>query len=179
MDHRRTPARKALTLPAWVIVSSALICLGAAVLYAALALGGSDAKNASARTVAKATATSPAPTTPAATTPTATATSQPAPAPTSAPAPKAATRHTPVVVLNNTRTPGLARSYAAKVTAAGWSVVGTGNWRGSIPSTTVYYPPALRAQADLLAKDLHVGRVRPAVSPMKSDQLTLILSGPQ
>ena len=33
------------------------------------------------------------------------------------------------------------RGRAAQATAAGWQVVGADNWYGTIPATTVYYPP--------------------------------------
>jgi hypothetical protein len=58
-------------------------------------------------------------------------------------------------------------------------LAGIGNWTGSIPANTVYYPPGLQSQAERLAKDVGIGRVRPSVSPMRSDRLTIILSGAQ
>ncbi len=177
MDHRKTPAGKALTLPGWVIVCSALVCLAAAVYLGTLLLGG-DGEPAAADGP-KTTITSTAPTTTAPTTPAptkSTPSAKPTKAPTKAPG---VDRNIPVAVLNNTTTKGLARNVAAKVAAAGWQVSGTGNWRGLIPETTVYYPAGFEAQAGQLAKDLDFGRIRPAVSPMHSDRLTLILSGPQ
>ncbi len=180
MDHRKTPAPKALTLPGWTIILSALICLGAAVYYAVLVIGDS---NDGAKPVAAATTTAPAPTATPSPTPTPTPTAEttaPKPKPTKpAPTKPAVVRDITVDVFNNTSTSGLARTVAAKVQAAGWSVGSIGNWRGSIPETTVYYPPGFESRAQTLAKDLDFGRMRRAVEPMNMERLTLILSGQQ
>jgi len=82
-----------------------------------------------------------------------------------------------VEVYNNSAVTGLASTAAARVQGAGWKVVGTDNWYGNIPETTVYYPKRLERQAELLAADLDIGRTRPAVDPMRYDRLTLILTG--
>ncbi|WP_114422385.1 LytR C-terminal domain-containing protein [Nocardioides houyundeii] len=82
-----------------------------------------------------------------------------------------------VEVYNNSGIRGLAASTAAKVSGAGWQVVGSDNWYGTVPGTTVYFPKRLKAEAELLALDLGVQRVQPAVSPMKLDRLTVILTG--
>ncbi len=84
-----------------------------------------------------------------------------------------------VSVLNNSGVVGAARAFSAKVTSTGWTLGGVGNWTGSIPSNTVYYPSGLQAQAELLAEDVGIARVRPSVSPMRTDRLTIILSGTQ
>lgn len=82
-----------------------------------------------------------------------------------------------VEIYNNTKISGLASSTSSQVQGAGWKVVGTDNWYGNIPATTIYYPERLEKQAKLLAQDLGIDRVRPAVDPMKFDRLTLILTG--
>jgi LytR cell envelope-related transcriptional attenuator len=82
-----------------------------------------------------------------------------------------------VEVYNNSGIRGLAATTAAKVSGAGWQVVGSDNWYGTVPGTTVYFPKRLKAEAKLLALDLGVQRVQPAVSPMKLDRLTVILTG--
>jgi len=82
----------------------------------------------------------------------------------------------PTVVLNQTRTVGLAARVAARLRAAGWTVTGTGNWRGSIASTTVYYPAGMAAAAQSLAKELGVDRVRPRVAGMLTNRLTVVLT---
>ena len=161
----------------WIIVLSALICLGAASYYG-VALVKDSSSESSAKPTATQSPTAPAttkPTTEATPEPTATTTPAPKPKPTAAPV----ARDVPVGVFNNTSTSGLARTVAAKVRAAGWTVAGVGNWRGSIPETTVYYPPGFQTQAQTLAKDLDFGRVRPSVAPMRMDRLTLIVAGQQ
>jgi hypothetical protein len=83
-----------------------------------------------------------------------------------------------VEVFNNSGVTGLAGNVAARTAHAGWQVVGSDNWYGTIPTSTVYYPPRLRSAAHLLALDLGLHRVMPAVSPMRLDRLTVILTGP-
>lgn len=177
MDHRKTPARKALTLPGWIIILSALVCLGAASYYAVLVVNDNANDNNGTTSAAR-------PVDAATTGPT---TAAPIPAPTTQTTPPQAeettatpvARDIPVGVYNNTGTAGLAQSTAAKVLAAGWKVATVSNWRGVISETTVYYPPGSEEQAQTLARDLDIGRVKPLVSPMRSDRLSLILSGPQ
>ena len=82
-----------------------------------------------------------------------------------------------VVVFNNTNITGLAGRVAADATDAGWNVVGSDNWVGTIPANTVYYPKRLKAAAELLALDLGIDRTAPAVDPMELDRLTVILTG--
>jgi hypothetical protein len=81
-----------------------------------------------------------------------------------------------VEVFNNSGIHGLAGSTAARASGAGWQVVGSDNWYGTIPASTVYYPPRLHAAARLLAKDLGIARVKPAIAPMRGDRLTVILT---
>jgi len=81
-----------------------------------------------------------------------------------------------VEVYNNSGISGLADRYAAKASGAGWQVVGSDNWYGTIPASTVYYPQRLKAEARLLALDLGVRRVLPAIDPMRMDRLTVILT---
>lgn len=83
-----------------------------------------------------------------------------------------------VEVYNNSGITGLAGDVADRVTAAGWQVVGSDNWYGTIPATTVYYPKKLEAAAKALALDLGIRRIAPAVDPMKLDRLTVILTAP-
>jgi hypothetical protein len=82
-----------------------------------------------------------------------------------------------VEVFNNSGITGLADAAAGQLSGAGWEVVGTDNWYGDIPATTVYYPPRLKGQATLLADEVGATRIRPAVEPMRFDRLTLILTG--
>lgn len=82
-----------------------------------------------------------------------------------------------VVVFNNSGITGLAADVAGEASAAGWQVVGADNWVGTIPATTVYFPPQLEREAKQLALDLGIDRVVPAVEPMNFDRLTVILTG--
>jgi len=81
-----------------------------------------------------------------------------------------------VEVYNNTSIDGLAASTAAELQDAGWQVVGVDNWYGSIPASTVYHPDGLTADANQLAEELGISRVRGAVAPMRFDRLTVILT---
>jgi hypothetical protein len=83
-----------------------------------------------------------------------------------------------VVVFNNSNISGLAGRVAAKATQIGWQVVGSDNWYGTIPASTVYYPKRLERAGKLLALDLGIQRTAPAVDPMRLDRLTVILTGP-
>lgn len=82
-----------------------------------------------------------------------------------------------VEVYNNSAVTGLAGDVSTSLSGAGWNVVGTDNWYGNIPATTVYYPARLKSQARLLAEEVGATRLRPAVEPMRFDRLTLILTG--
>ena len=81
-----------------------------------------------------------------------------------------------VVVFNNSGITGLAGRTAEKLSGAGWNVVGSDNWYGTIPASTVYYPASLAREAKALARDLRIERVKPAVDPMQRDRLTVILT---
>lgn len=82
-----------------------------------------------------------------------------------------------VVVFNNSNVKGLAGKTATRAQRAGWNVVATDNWYGTVDASTVYFPPRLKAAGALLAKDLGITRVKPAIAPMRSDRLTVILTG--
>ena len=79
-------------------------------------------------------------------------------------------------VYNNSNVTGLASRTAERIGSAGWQVVGSDNWYGTIPATTIYFPERLREAADLLSKDLGIERVLPAIDPMSMDRLTLIVT---
>jgi hypothetical protein len=81
-----------------------------------------------------------------------------------------------VEVYNNSGISGLAGRTAGTISGAGWQVVGSDNWYGTIPESTVYYPERLETAARMLARDLGIGRLRPAISPMRFDRLTVILT---
>ena len=81
-----------------------------------------------------------------------------------------------VEVFNNTRTKGLAGGVAEKAKAAGWNVVGSDNWYGTVDGTSVYFPPPLKQAARELGRDLGIKRLRPAEEPMQFDRVTVILT---
>ena len=112
---------------------------------------------------------------------------EPTPSPTAEPTPDRPKKHRKpdidrakvyVVVFNNSNVQGLAGRVAAKAGQIGWQVVGADNWYGTIPASTVYYPPRLERAGRLLALDLGIQRTAPAVDPMRLDRLTVILTGP-
>ncbi len=104
-------------------------------------------------------------------TPSATPTAKPKP-----PKPEIKRGEIYVEVYNNSNISGLAGRVAEKATGAGWKVVGSDNWVGTIPANTVYYPKRLKEEAELLALDLGIKRTYLAVAPMKLDRLTVILT---
>jgi len=83
-----------------------------------------------------------------------------------------------VEVFNNSGITGLAGQVAGRASGIGWQVVGSDNWYGTIPTTTVYYPAQLKDAAKQLALDLGIKRTAPAVDPMRMDRLTVILTAP-
>jgi hypothetical protein len=116
--------------------------------------------------------------------PTATPTKSSSPKPTKTTSPKPSNQPVPTVgvyVFNQTRVTGLAAAFGAELTAAGWNVLGVGNWVGRVPENTVYYWPGDRAAAERLDADFpQVTRVWPASSPMPGDGLSVIFaSDPQ
>ncbi|WP_309504707.1 MULTISPECIES: LytR C-terminal domain-containing protein [Nocardioides] len=105
--------------------------------------------------------------------PTATATPKPKPEP-----PAVQRGEVYVEVYNNSGVTGLAGSVADRASDIGWQVVGSDNWYGTIPATTVYYPQRLQRAAKTLALDLGIRRTALAVDPMRRDRLTVILTEP-
>ena len=100
--------------------------------------------------------------------PSASALPAPSAAPTLAPKPVIKKGQTFVEVYNNSNVRGLAGKIAKRASDNGY---------GTVSASTVYAPPRLQPAARALAKDLGVGRVKPAVAPMKFDRLTVVLTG--
>jgi hypothetical protein len=100
--------------------------------------------------------------------------------PAPAPSPPAAAPRPPVVpvtVLNNSRRTGLADRAAARFRAAGWPVAKTGNFRGRIPVTTVYYEPGQQAAAQEFARRFDgIARVRPRFATLPARGLVLVVT---
>ena len=160
----RTQRGVALSSPVALLSVGAVVIAGAAFV----ATSGHDEEP-----------TRPAAAAPTVTTPAATPTSAaPEPAVTKPKPKKQPVRRggTYVEVYNNSGISGLAGSTAARAQGAGWEVVGSDNWYGTIPASTVYYPARLHAQAKLLGKDLGISRLKPSIAPMRGDRLTVILT---
>jgi hypothetical protein len=102
---------------------------------------------------------------------------QPKPTHTKPTGPKVDRGKVVVEVFNNSSISGLAGRVASQAAHVGWQVVGSDNWYGTIPASTVYFPPRLKAAGHLLALDLGIRRTMPAVAPMRFDRLTVILTG--
>ena len=102
----------------------------------------------------------------------------PAVTPTARPKPKPVVKkgQTFVEVYNNSNIKGLAGKVAKRAGDSGWNVVGSDNWYGTVTASTVYAPQRLQPAARALAKDLGIGRVKPAIAPMKFDRLTVVLT---
>jgi hypothetical protein len=82
-----------------------------------------------------------------------------------------------VVVFNNTSISGLAAETLARVQEIGWNGIAADDWYGTIPATTVYFPPRMRDAAQKLALDLGIQRLIPADEAMSDTNLTVILTG--
>jgi hypothetical protein len=83
----------------------------------------------------------------------------------------------PVTVLNNSRRTGLAKHVADEVRAKGWPVRQTGNFRGRIAETTLYYAAGQLTQAQALARVMpQIKRVRPRFAGLPGVGLTLVVT---
>lgn len=149
------------------LLSAAAVALAGAAFVATQPSGRDDPARASARVSPSASPTSVAARAP-----------KPAGKPAERPARKPVVRRgdTDVEVFNNSGISGLAGSTAARAQGAGWQVVGSDNWYGTIDASTVYYPPRLRDHAALLGEDLGISRTKPVIAPMRGDRLTVILT---
>jgi hypothetical protein len=93
-----------------------------------------------------------------------------APSPTVSKGPK-------IVVLNQSRRTGLAGRVAARLRAAGWTVSRTGDFAGTVSTTTVYYPTGLAAAARRVAAALPgPPRVKKRFASLSGNQLTVVLT---
>jgi len=81
-----------------------------------------------------------------------------------------------VVIFNNSNIKGLAGKTSERAQGAGWNVVGSDNWYGTVDTSTVYYGDKLKPGAQQLAKDLGITTIKPAIKPMRADRLTVILT---
>lgn len=176
VDHRRTLSRRAYHLPGWFFLLTALACLaGILAVFWTLSDVGSDAESDRAQ---PAPATSAPLTTGPSTTAPSTAAAPRAKQPAKEPS-ASAQRSMKVQILNASAVHGLAKRFAEKARAAGWTTVEVGNWRYGAGHASVYFPDGSRKAARQLASDLGIESVEPAKAGMAADQLTvLVIAGP-
>jgi len=167
-------AQQGIVLPSPLMLLSVAAVLVAAVVFLATRGGGSPEPEAATPAGSTASPTAGAMRDAEPSEPTATPTKKPRPEPEPDPVDRGAVY---VEVYNNAGITGLADRVGGQASGSGWNVVGTDNWYGTVPSSTVYYPGRLERQADQLAQDLGIDRVMPAVGAMKGDRLTVILTG--
>jgi len=86
-------------------------------------------------------------------------------------------RVVPVTVLNNSNRTGLADRAAVRFERGGWPVSLTGNFRGQIPVTTVYYDPGMEASARAFAAAFDgIVRVRPRFATLPARGVVVVLT---
>lgn len=154
---------RGVVFPSPVVMLSIIAVAMAAVAF--VATRGAEPTEREVTTVARSQSPSPSPSASA--------------SPTQEPKPKPAIKRGKIYVevYNNSGITGLAGTVAERTTEAGWQVVGTDNWYGSVSANTVFFPPRLKAEAKLLALDLGIDRTAVAVDPMRLDRLTVIMTG--
>ncbi len=175
IDHRRTPGRKAYVLPGWFLTLTAAACVLGLIGLGWVAFFPPDDQTPAAATPTSTPSVTPTPS--ATPSPTLSPSESPTPKPKPKPEPKVSRNDIKVNVLNATRTTGLARQVAARITRKGWDVGSVGNWRTGAAQTAVHYPEGHKDEARLLAKDLDIGSVMPSTRGMRSNRLTVILLG--
>lgn len=153
-----------------------LALAGVGLLVVAFLLLGKDEPKGS-PTVSAPVATN-GPTQTASPTPTPTPEPTPTPSVSAVPAATPAAPVVPLTVLNNSRITGLAERSAAKFRAGGWPVPTTGNYRGQIDETTIYYPPGQQASAERFARQFGV-RVLPRFATLPGKGMTVVVTRDQ
>jgi hypothetical protein len=164
VDHRRTPSQRAYQLPGWFFVLTVVLSVLAFVVVGWVFLAD---RTDLTREVPQATASPP------------TSAIEPVPRPTSTgpdeEGGEGERSGIDVVMLNASRTPGLARDVADFAKKAGWTVSEIGDWIYPAAVNAVYYPEGHQEDAELLADDVGVDSVRPARPGMSTDELTVLL----
>jgi len=90
---------------------------------------------------------------------------------------RATLRDVQVVVLNQTSRAGLASDVADSLRGHGWTVAAVGNFHGTVPATTVYYPPGQELAAQAAAQDLPATpRTRPRFGNLSTSRLTVVVT---
>lgn len=84
-------------------------------------------------------------------------------------------RQLSVVVLNGTKTAGLARDVSSVLANRGWAIKQVGNWAGSnLSNSTVFYPQGAEKSAQALAKEVG-GLIAPASKDLSQTSLTYVI----
>lgn len=165
-----------------LLMPSLLAVLSVAALITALAVwrGEQPAQPGAAASQTSSAASTPTPTvssTPSSTPPSPAPSATPTPTPTASESETVATYDVEVVVLNQTSRSGLAGVVADRLRAEGWTVVAVGNFRGTVPATTVYHPDGEDAAAAALAADLPTDpRTRPRFGNLSTTRLTVVVT---
>ncbi|MDX6229984.1 MAG: hypothetical protein QOI76_3374 [Frankiales bacterium] len=143
---------------------------------AATTTGGTKTSSPAQPTKTSAPAKPTAPTTKPTAKPTSKPTAKPTAKPTTAPPPPVAVK-APLLVLNNSRIHGLAEVGKATFSKGGWTVVGTGNYTGRLPETTVFYSPGFNAAAQTLARQFPtITAIQPRPAGVPGSALTVVLT---
>jgi len=168
VDHRRTPSQRAYQLPSWFFVLTAVLSALAFVAVGWVFLDDRfDPTEGAPQATSPPSAIAPEP-----------SSSQAQPTSNASAANGADDGRRSgidVVVLNASKTPGLAASVAGAAKDAGWTVDEIGDWVYPAVVNAVYYPEGHQREAELLADDVNIDSVRPVRSGMSADDLTILL----
>lgn len=84
-------------------------------------------------------------------------------------------RQLSVVVLNGTKTVGLARQVSDVLSGRGWTINRVGNWSNpELAASTVYYPVGAKKSAEALAREVGA-EIAPATQNLSQSSLTYVI----
>ena len=84
-------------------------------------------------------------------------------------------RQLSVVVLNGTKTVGLARQVSDVLSGRGWTINRVGNWSNpELVTSTVYYPAGAKRSAEALAREVGA-EIAPATQNLSQSSLTYVI----
>lgn len=152
-----------------------LAVAGVGLLVVAFLLLGKDEPKGSPTITAPSPVASTGPTSEPSPTPAETVAPTATPAVTASAQPVALAPVVPLTVLNNSKVSHLALQAAARFRAGGWPVPATGNYRGKLETTTIYYPAGQRASAERFAKQFGV-RVLPRFAGLPGTGMTVVVT---
>lgn len=175
VDHRRTPSQRAYQLPSWFFVLTVLLGVFALAAVGWAFLGDRFDASLGARQPSAASSPSEPVPEPATSRPTSGSTSDDEGDEGDEPGADRQRPDIDVIVLNASKTPGLARDIAATAKESGWTIAEVGNWIYPAVVNAVYYPDGRQAEAEQLSGDISVESVRPARPGMSTDALTVLL----